>query len=241
MAGWQVSTRRSGRSLAQGLILSGTLLVCSLGCRSGPTATVSSVPPPPVPPLFASAVSPSPLDASTASVAASPEMVPPMPVVDRAPIAPVLSAQEMAPRQPASPQPVAPQSAPQPFQSSQIVQTQGTSNWTPTANCLPTEAEWKETLEQQSAALQSRLRKFEEELETARQEMRSVNSELQASQGQIGRLNQDLAHWKGETQRLENEIRSQQQSDLKSLDELTGAVTNLIETQRTGPAPGGSP
>lgn len=108
----------------------------------------------------------------------------------------------------------------------------GEADWQP-ASCLPADAEWKKTLEAQTASLQQRLESLEQELTTTRTTLQKMNEALTNSQAHIVKLNQELSRWQGETRRLEGEMLRQQQSDLKSLDELTSAVSGLIEKQRS--------
>jgi len=104
------------------------------------------------------------------------------------------------------------------------------------AACLPDEADWRKQMEQQTAALAERLVEVEGELTKAQRELQSVNQKLEASQGKIDQLNRDVAHWKGEVRRLETEMRTQQLSDLKALDDLTASMHQVLLRQR-GAAP----
>jgi len=99
------------------------------------------------------------------------------------------------------------------------------------AACLPDEADWRKQMEQQTTALAKRLIEVEGELTKAQGELQSVNQKLEASQGRIDQLNRDVAHWKGEVQRLETEMRTQQLSDLKALDELTASMHQVLLRQ----------
>jgi len=101
------------------------------------------------------------------------------------------------------------------------------------AECLPSEKDWQKQMEDQTAALTRRLLQMEGELNSTRTELSTVQQALKASQSKIDQLNQDVAKWKGEFQRLEMEMRTQQLSDLKSLDELTESMHQVLLRQQS--------
>ncbi|WP_437192249.1 hypothetical protein [Planctomicrobium sp. SH527] len=121
-----------------------------------------------------------------------------------------------------------------PEEKPSVQQKQGTasSDWQP-ASCLPVDAEWKKTLEAQTASMQQRLESLEQELTATRTTLGQMNETLATSQAHIVKLNQELSRWQGETRRLEGDMLRQQQSDLKSLDELTSALNGLLQKQRS--------
>lgn len=102
--------------------------------------------------------------------------------------------------------------------------------------CLPSEADWRKQMEEQSVALLKRLGQMEAELSSTRKELQNVQQSLQTSQTRMEQLNQEVTHWKGEVKRLETDMRTQQLSDLKALDELTGSMHQVLLRQR-GHAP----
>jgi hypothetical protein len=100
-------------------------------------------------------------------------------------------------------------------------------------HCVPNEDDWRKTVELQTRSLLDRLKTVESELSENRTHMELVNENLANSEQRIHQLSEELTHWKGETRRVESEMRAQQESDLKSLDELTMAVNGLLSRQRT--------
>jgi chromosome segregation ATPase len=100
------------------------------------------------------------------------------------------------------------------------------------ADCLPSDQQWRKDLESQTQALQSRLSSVEQELTTTRQSLIAVNGALTSSNQKMAELNQEVKHWQGTTQQLESEMKRQQESDLKSLDELSGTLSQLLDRQR---------
>lgn|GEM_PF-4789855 len=100
------------------------------------------------------------------------------------------------------------------------------------ADCLPGDQQWRQDLESQTQALQSRLSSVEHELSTTRQSLIAVNGALTSSNQKMAELNQEVKHWQGTTRQLESEMKRQQESDLKSLDELSGSLSQLLDRQR---------
>ena len=94
--------------------------------------------------------------------------------------------------------------------------------------CLPSETDWRKQMEEQTAALTKRLLQMEGELSSTRTELNTVQQALKTSETKIDQLNQEVVRWKGEFQRLETEMRTQQLSDLKSLDELTESMHQVL-------------
>lgn len=212
-------------------IMVGKLLVCLAlltGCRSAPRPVAQTPSPTMIPQFLGSPVSCDPYASyHTPNVAASPA-IPPAPASNTPPSVPPAQVMQTEPEKlPIAQQPT----LPTPQTASTQDPQQENARWTST-NCLPTEPEWKQAFEEQNQAMQSRLSAVEKELSASRNEMLTVNTELKASQSKIGELNQNLTHWQGETRRLETEMKSQQQSDLKSLDDLANAVNLLIQQQR---------
>lgn len=100
------------------------------------------------------------------------------------------------------------------------------------AECLPSEMDWRKQMEAQTAVLMKRLAQVEGELTSTRSSLQEVNLSLQKSQVRIEQLNSEVAHWKGEVQRLEGDMKAQQLADLKSLDELTASMHQVLLKQR---------
>ncbi len=242
--------------LPTGCLVVGLALVA--GCRSAPqpvTATPTSTS---IPPLFGSPVSCPQFALSNEAMSPTPLELPPAPAAEPAPKEPTLPPTAVAqpdpmmsaapnlfpPQSPTAVIPAQSSSAPpslaqQPTLAPQLMPPsagpQHPQQWAPTS-CLPESTAGNHSQQLQSNDVQSRLLAIEQELNIARNEMKSVNGELKLSQGRISDLNNDLARWKQETKRLESEMKSQQQSDLKALDELATAVSALIDRQRSAQA-----
>lgn len=157
---------------------------------------------------------------STPVSASAPTLVPTLPTADHAlPPGPptMLGAQRPAGQLPIDP-----------------ARSQGTLQTS--AACLPAETDWRKQMEEQTAALVKRLGQMEGELASTRQELQTVSASLKGSQARIEQLNQEVSHWKGEVKRLETDMRTQQLADLKSLDELTESMHQVLLRQR-GPSP----
>ncbi|WP_437227785.1 hypothetical protein SH661x_000553 [Planctomicrobium sp. SH661] len=104
-------------------------------------------------------------------------------------------------------------------------------------DCLPSEPEWRRQMEEQTTELQKRFTQVEGDLATTREKLQNVTQSLQASQLKIERLNQEVVHWKGEVKRLEEDMKAQQLADLKSLDELTESMHQVLLRQQAQAAP----
>ncbi|WP_437187511.1 hypothetical protein SH668x_000908 [Planctomicrobium sp. SH668] len=87
-------------------------------------------------------------------------------------------------------------------------------------------------MENQQAEMAAKVDSLDEDLRNARASLQAVNQTLQLSQGEITELTREVAHWKGEVQRLETEMKTQQLADLKSLDELTATMHQVLLRQQ---------
>jgi len=88
-------------------------------------------------------------------------------------------------------------------------------------------------MEERTAALLGRLTMLEGELDSTRSSLTIVNQSLLDSKKQIDQLNRDVEHWKNEVQRVEADMKAQQVADLKSLDDLTETMHQVLMKQRT--------
>jgi len=103
----------------------------------------------------------------------------------------------------------------------------------PSDPCLPSDTEWRQQMEERTAALLGRLTMLEGELDSTRSSLTIVNQSLLDSKKQIDQLNRDVEHWKNEVQRVEADMKAQQVADLKSLDDLTETMHQVLMKQRT--------
>ena len=104
--------------------------------------------------------------------------------------------------------------------------------------CVPVPTAWMGQMQSQNAALLKRIESLEAQLVLTQENLRTVNGALETSRSETRRLEQELARWKTQVRELEETLVRQQEEDLRSLNELAGALNQLVPPTNS---PGGEP
>jgi hypothetical protein len=99
--------------------------------------------------------------------------------------------------------------------------------------CLPDQQQWREKIEEQTTTLQQQTSQLQQDLLSTREQLEQVKHDLEASHQEIRQLKESVSYWQAEVKRLEAESQAQQQADLKSLDELSASLSQLVGAQRS--------